>query len=97
VVIDDAGIMSLGLSPAKDDPPLLVDSNTVEDSPIASQGFQAVAGRGPEVAESMCGVQHIELPLGHSCNIAREPSNPACAGAVVEVSSGSVAERRNHI
>lgn len=97
MIVDDANFVGLGLGPTKYDPPLLVDPNAVEASPIASQGLQAVSRRRPEIGESMCGVQHIELSLGHRCNIGRKPADPPCAGAVVKVSGGSVAERGNHL
>jgi hypothetical protein len=86
VVIDELNVSSLAFDPAKDQSPLIVDSDAVETFPVAAENLQSVAGRRPKVEERMCGVQEIEFSNGcldHGRRIApytRRPSSVKYVG-----------------
>lgn len=65
MVIDELYVLSLVFGPAKEEPPLIVDSDAVESVPIAPKELQPVAGRRPKVEKCMSGVQEVEL--SHGC------------------------------
>jgi hypothetical protein len=69
VVVHDFDVIGIRVSPSKANPPLVVDSNAVLASPIASQGFEAITGRHPEVLKRHRGVQHQQLASRYSFDI----------------------------
>ena len=61
MVVDDPDIVRVSRSPAKTDPPLRIDPNTVLASSIALELFQAITGRQPQVVEDRRCIKHAEL------------------------------------
>lgn len=63
-VVDDLDDLGAGVSPYEADPPLLVDADAVLAGSIASQCFEPVVGRDPQVIEGLGGIQQDKLPQG---------------------------------
>ncbi len=61
VVVDDLDVLGPGVGPDETDAPLLVDPDAVLSGAVRLEGFEAVAGRGPEVVQRFGGVEHDEL------------------------------------
>lgn len=53
MVIDDLDVPGFAVSPDEADAPLLVDPNAVLSLPVIAQSFQAIAGRRPQIVESL--------------------------------------------
>jgi hypothetical protein len=64
MVINDLDVISFAISPAKADPPLIVDPNAVLTPTVAVQFFESVAGRHFEIVEPLCGIDGQELSSG---------------------------------
>ena len=60
--------------------------------PIASQGLEAVAGQGPQILKSCCGVQHFETLVSLSVEALKLPDKFAARkgfGSFVAVAQNS--------
>jgi len=55
-------VKRIGPSPAKTDPPLIVDADAVLSLPFPLEGLQAVPGRGSKVAQLHGAVQLAQFP-----------------------------------
>jgi hypothetical protein len=51
VAINDLNVVRTTITPAKADPPLLIDADAVLSLSVARQAFQSIAGRSFEVME----------------------------------------------
>jgi hypothetical protein len=72
VVVADFDIFCILTDPAEAETPLVIDADAVLSGAIASQGFEAVTWRNPQMIETRGGVQLVELHLGGGLDIARE-------------------------
>lgn len=61
VVIDDRHVVGVAVPPGETNPPLVIDADTVLPSAIATQFFQAVAGRDAKVVECLRRVDRDKL------------------------------------
>jgi hypothetical protein len=66
VVINDVNGFRASIRPGEAQAELVVDADAVLTGAIASQGFQSVAWRDPQVVEAASDVQLPELATGHS-------------------------------
>jgi hypothetical protein len=70
VVIDNLNLVGISCSPAKTDPPLIIDANTVLAGAIASELLKAIARRNSEVLQRLGRIychqlaQHRALQFG---------------------------------
>jgi hypothetical protein len=62
VVIDNFNILRIAAPPDKTYPELVVNPDAVLPNPIASQRFQPVARRRPQVIQSCRGMQISQFP-----------------------------------
>jgi hypothetical protein len=68
VVVHNFYIKGISVLPAKANPPLIIDSDTVLSFAIAFQSFEPVTGRDLEFVKALCLVQVQELPAGDPFN-----------------------------
>jgi hypothetical protein len=61
MVIDDLDVPGFAVSPNEANAPLLVDPNAVLSLPVAAQGFQAIAGRRPQIVNLLCRIDCDKL------------------------------------
>jgi len=76
--LDGHGITSCGgrqlqrsmprIRAAQNNPPLIVDAETVPTNPIALQGLQAVARRNTKIVQPHCRVEGVELGPAAPCS-----------------------------
>src|SRR5680860_327587 len=75
VVIDDFYVVRVSRPPAKTDPPLPIDANAVLPGAVAVEPLQPVARWNTQVAETLCGVEHTELPQRSSLQLRGQSRN----------------------
>lgn len=68
MVIDDLNVVGISRTPAKTDPPLLVDSDTVLPFSVPPHLLKSVAGRDPKIVEDRGSIEHPEFPKGGPLN-----------------------------
>jgi len=64
MIIHNLYFKRIAPSPAKTDPPLIVDTDAVLSLPFSLEGLQAVSGRGSKVAQLHGAVQLAQFPAG---------------------------------
>lgn len=64
MVIDDLDIQGVAVLKAEADTPSIIDPHAPLTFAVATQGFQFVAGRDPEIFEGVSIVEHLQLSLG---------------------------------
>jgi hypothetical protein len=62
VIVNDLDVEGVCTFPAKADPPLIVDADTVLPFALALQRFESVARRYPKIIESKRSMQVQQLP-----------------------------------
>jgi len=62
MIIHNLHIKRIAPSPAKTDPPLIVNADAVLSLPFSLEGLQAVSGRGSKVAQLHGAVQLSQFP-----------------------------------
>jgi hypothetical protein len=75
VVADLYCVRTVG-TPDEADAPLVVDSDAVLSSPVASQAFQPVSRWAPEVLQCVRRVQEEQLPVGLALDVGCQPGHP---------------------
>lgn len=75
VVADLDFVRTIG-APDEADAPLVVDSDAVLSRPVASQAFQSVSGRAPQVLQNTRRVQEEELPVGLALDVGCQSGYP---------------------
>lgn len=75
MVIDDLDVPGFAVSPNEANAPLIVDANAVLPLPVAAQGFQAIAGRCPQIVESLCRIDCDELRACSLLDVRRQTAN----------------------
>jgi hypothetical protein len=63
MIVNDVDVAGTLRRPTEHHAPLLVDSNTVETTPAATQSFQPVAWRRSQVAQPFGVIDHVEFRL----------------------------------
>ncbi|MDX2051507.1 MAG: hypothetical protein SFV15_03890 [Polyangiaceae bacterium] len=58
MIVDDLDIVSVGVSPAETDAPLVVDSNAMLADAVACELLKAVSGRNTEIEKTGGSVQN---------------------------------------
>lgn len=82
--------MPIGPDEAK--PELIVDADAVLPGPIATQGFQTIPGRDPQVIQRCRDLEHVQLAQGDLLDLP-----PASHGNPGKERAGiRVAERADH-
>jgi hypothetical protein len=76
VVVADLYFVRTVGAPDEADAPLVVDSNTVLSSPVASQAFQPVSGRAPQILQNTRRVQEEQLPVSLALDVGCQPGRP---------------------
>jgi hypothetical protein len=76
VVIDNLNISGLTRFPAKDDSPLVINSDTVLSLPVSGELFQAVSGGYSKVFNHIRTIEKIKFPLGQLLKLQRKPLDP---------------------
>jgi hypothetical protein len=61
MIIDNFDVVSVTIAPYETDPPLVVNPNAVLTSAAATELFQVLAQRNPQVLQRLLVVQHREL------------------------------------
>jgi hypothetical protein len=73
VIIGDLHVVGITASPAKANPPLIVDSDAVLILAISGELFEAVPGGHSEIAQRVSCVKQEELLQGRPVNTLWEP------------------------
>lgn len=84
VIIDHFDRFRAGLRPAKTDPILVIDADTMLAASITIQGLKAVSGRNAEIGEGLSRVELIEFALSDSPQILRQFSTSQATGDTVK-------------
>ena len=74
VVVADLNVFGILARPAKADPPLLVDPDTVLSGAISRESFKSVAGRNPKMVEFRSRVELVEFHFGAKLDIGGKTS-----------------------
>jgi hypothetical protein len=61
--------------PAKDNPPLLIDPDTMKPSQVSLQGLKAITREHSQILQTMRCVEHIQFSYGSPKNIGRKAAN----------------------
>jgi len=69
MIIDDLHVPCRAVAPDEAHPPLIVDADAPLALAVAFQGFQPVVRRNAQRVNALGGVQHLELPDRHLCDI----------------------------
>jgi hypothetical protein len=69
VVVHNFHIHGTYIAPPETYAPLLIDADTVLAFPVAFQGFELVAWRGPQIAQHRRPTQLLKLPECCSLNV----------------------------
>jgi len=64
MVVRDSNVISTVDVPDETNPPLVVYPNAVLPISVSFESLQAVAGRGAQVFQAHCGIDHVKLALG---------------------------------
>jgi hypothetical protein len=75
VVINDFHICGVTVFPTETDTPLVVDTDAPLPCSIASQQFEAVAGRHSQLIEFARGIDELEFSPCYSLNLMRKLAN----------------------
>lgn len=73
MIVGDLHIVGVTISPAKANPPLIVDPDAVLALSISGELFEAVSRRHSEIAQQVSCVKQEELLQGHPVNTLWEP------------------------
>lgn len=92
MVIDDLDVPGFAVSPNEANAPLLVDPNAVLSLPVAAQGFQAIAGRRPQIVNLLCRIDcdklrarsPLDLPWQITNGVAGEDRRGAFVGEALD-------------
>jgi hypothetical protein len=61
MIINDSNLMDVRRLPPEDDPPTVVDPDTMEALEIAFEELETISRRRPQVPQFPSGVQHVQL------------------------------------
>jgi hypothetical protein len=93
VIVHDLDVVSIAVSPAEADPPLIVDPDAVLSSTVAAESFQSVPRWYSEILKVHSGIQHPELAQRRVLRGRPEPGCPPPAEQALRV---TVAEALDH-
>ena len=69
MVVRDLDVMGVAPDPAEADAPLIIDPDAVLTGTVASQLFETVSGRRPEILKPHRRVELAQLSQGHPLNV----------------------------
>ncbi len=92
VIVDYLYVVRVAPAPAKNDPPLIVDANTVHTFQISTQRFKPIARWDSKILEAACCLNHVQLSKRNSHDVWRYSSHSTRLSAVVQVFRTSIAE-----
>ena len=87
MVIDDLDVPGFAVSPNEANAPLLVDPNAVLSLPVAAQGFQAIAGRRPQIVNLLCRIDCDKLRARSPLDLPWQITNGVAKIAAVRLSA----------
>ena len=93
MVVNDLDVMRVAILPAKADPPLIVDPDTVLSSAIALELLEPVARRNTKVVQGFSCVHNHQLPQHDPAEVAGISADRL---PVEEAGSVAVAEALDH-
>ena len=93
MVVNDLDLVRIAVLPAKADPPLIVDTDTVLSDPIALELLEPVARRDTQVIEGLGGVHRNQFPQHDASEVGWISANRL---PVEEAGSIPVAEALDH-
>jgi hypothetical protein len=64
VIVGELYLVGLPVAPSETDSPLIVDPDAVLTFPVPAQNLEAVARDGAQLVETLCRMEHLELPPG---------------------------------
>jgi len=71
MVVDDLDLVCIAPSPLKTDTPSLIDANAVLPNSIAHELLESISRRNPQVIESSCDIENLELATSISLHLRR--------------------------
>ncbi len=88
--------MGLAFGPAKHDPPLVVDPDTVSPVPAAAKYLESVPGGRSKIEQRLGCIKRVEFPQRRRQDIRGERPNPPRAAPVVKICCRLLAKREDH-
>ena len=79
VVVNDSYFMLRAIFPSKDNPPLLIDPNAPESSPIPLQLFKSISRWNPKILCDTSLIDHAQLAPGSFLYVSRQATNSQAA------------------
>ncbi len=79
MVIDNPHFVLRAISPAENNPPLLVDSNAPEPGQLPLQLFKSIARGNLKILNDSCLIDHAQLTPGPFLDIPGQASDPQAA------------------
>jgi hypothetical protein len=70
VIIRDFNVVRVSVHPLETNPPLRIDANAMLSFAVATQSFQSVSGRNPQVFEPNFGVHQLQFVKRVLLNVA---------------------------
>ncbi len=93
MVVNDLDVVRIAIRPAKANPPLVVDPDTVLSSAVALELLEPVPWRHTEVVQGLGGVHGHQLPQHHASEVGRISADRL---SVEETGGVAVAEALDH-
>jgi hypothetical protein len=72
MVINNLDVRALSFAPDKADSPLIVYPDAMLTGALAFQRLEAIPGRNAQVVETLCSVEHPQLPTREGLKLARQ-------------------------
>jgi hypothetical protein len=88
VIVDNFDLVCIAIAPSKTDAPLVIDSDAVLASAVASQFLQAIPRRRQQVLERIGRVHKDELPKHGALQRPRKPPHRFSAEETLSVAVG---------
>lgn len=77
VAVDDLHVLCVAIFPDEADAVAIVDPDAVLPASVARQRCEPIAGERGQISKLPRGVQLLELPLGHACDLLQTPAESA--------------------
>jgi hypothetical protein len=74
MIVDNLHVPSIGSSPAKANPPLIVNPNAVLPPSLSNKSFEPIAWKRRQIGKRRRRVQLVELPLRHGSYALKTPA-----------------------
>jgi hypothetical protein len=96
MVVVERHVRGSAIGPTEDNPPLIVDADTVPSFSVPLQHLQPISGRYAQIFQDLGCIQHVELPVDSRSKPWRDPHRSPLATAVEKVRRNSISERNDH-